>query len=158
MSEAPNLFDVLKEREKGSGRIEISLAEYVAAFAVRGEEVTVSGKGTSMLPTIDEKCRLVMCPIPGSGAKAGDIVLYSRPNGQSVIHRVWKVNRNSYDMLGDNQIIIERNVPMETAVAYVKTIIYPDGRERQGRKSILLVHIWHYLKRLKAYLRKWVLD
>lgn len=137
MSRAASFREILKEKKLTDGKYELSLAEFVRPFAENGEEVVVSGRGTSMLPTIHEECSLVMAPLPDGGARAGDILLYARENGQSVVHRVWRVTKNGYDMLGDNQLVIERNVPKEAAVALVQTIIYPDKRQKEGHMSLI---------------------
>ena len=132
MSKANSFRDILKEKKTSGGRYELSLAEFVRPVAANGEEISISGRGTSMLPTINEECSLVMAPLPEGGARTGDILLYTRANGQPVIHRVWRVTDSGYDMLGDNQILIERNVPKTAAVACVKTIVYPDGSQKAG--------------------------
>lgn len=133
MGSAVSFHDVLKEKKMTDGKYELSLAEFVRPFAASGEEIAISGRGTSMLPTISEACSLVMAPLPDGGARTGDILLYERANGQPVIHRVWRVTKDAYDMLGDNQFVIERNVPKTAAVACVKTILYPDGTQAAGR-------------------------
>lgn len=141
MTRANSFRDILNEKEKTDGKFTLSLAEFVRPFAANNKEVTITGKGTSMLPTITEQCLLVMAPLPKDGCKAGDILLYARPNGQSVIHRIWRVMAQGYDMLGDNQIAIERGVPKDAAVAYVKTIIRPDGRRMDGYQSVAVVRL-----------------
>ncbi|MDO4746444.1 MAG: S24/S26 family peptidase [Bacillota bacterium] len=143
MSGAVSFHDVLKEKKMTDGKYELSLAEFVRPFAANGQEISVSGRGTSMLPTINEDCSLVMAPLPPDGARAGDVLLYARANGQSVIHRVWRVSARAYDMMGDNQVVIERNVPKTAAVARVKTILYPDGTQAPGRKGICAVRLRH---------------
>lgn len=141
MTRANSFRDILKEKEKTDGKFTLSLAEFVRPFAANNKEVTITGKGTSMLPTITEQCQLVMAPLPKDGCKAGDILLYARANGQSVIHRIWRVTARGYDMLGDNQIAIERGVPKDAAVAYVKTIIRPDGRRLEGHQGVATVRV-----------------
>lgn len=140
---------MLEEKKKTIGKYELSIAEFVRLFVSNGEEVTISGKGTSMLPTIDEKCSLVMAPLRESGARAGDILLYTRPNGQSVIHRIWRVTAQGYDMLGDNQDLIERNVPKTAAVSYVKRIRYQDGCEKPGYKKIWRIRMRYAYRRCR---------
>lgn len=146
-----SLSELLKEKEMTDGRYELSLAEYVRLFAESGEEVTISGRGTSMLPTISEECTLVMAPVPDGIARAGDILLYTRPNSQPVIHRVWRVTDNGYDMVGDNQFLIERCVEKTAAVAYVRTINYPDGTHTPGHVGAWRIRM-RYAYRYGRYL------
>lgn len=136
MNELTGLYDELKDAaaENGSGRI--TLAEFVRPFVQRDEQVTVSGHGTSMLPTICDHDRLVMAPLCGE-IRAGDVLLYTQPDGHSVIHRVWRVHGEYLDMLGDHQLIVERGVPKAAVIARVQTIIHADGRTSKGHRSIL---------------------
>lgn len=154
MSSSACFREILKDKKMTDGKYELSLAEFVRPFAASNEEVTVSGKGTSMLPTITEECSLIMAPLPERGARAGDIVLYERANGQSVIHRVWRVTDRGYDMLGDNQLLVERNVPEAAAIAYVKTILYPDGSQKSGYTRIQAVRVRQMYRLMRRFAGK----
>lgn len=149
MKNAVRFSEVLKNKQATDGKYELSLAEFVRPFAAHGEEITVSGKGSSMLPTISEQCSLIMAPLPKGGVRAGDILLYERPNGQPVIHRVWRVTKDGYDMLGDNQFEIERKVSKDAAVACVKTILYPNGTRKAGRMKAARMYLRYARRRLR---------
>ncbi len=97
--------------------------------AVRqGESVIISGSGTSMKPFIrPELDRLLLTPLPRRPLLPGDVVLYRRPGGAPVIHRIYRARGDCFDMLGDNQVRIERNVPRESIVAYLKQVLRPEG-------------------------------
>lgn len=72
--------------------------------------VTFNPAGKSMLPTIRDKGdKVVIKKI--KKIKKYDILLYVRDNGDFVLHRVLKVNpNNTFNMCGDNQHYIEKNV------------------------------------------------
>lgn len=147
MSNAVSFREILKEKKMTHGKFELSLAEFVRPFVANNKEVTISGRGSSMLPTIHEDCSLVMAPLPEKGVRAGDILLYTRSDGQPVIHRVWRVTRRGYDMLGDNQLLIERNVAKAAAIASVKTILYPDGSQRPGHACVCFIRLRYIYRR-----------
>lgn len=74
-------------------------------------------RGISMLPLIREgidSVRLVKIRRP---IKKYDVLLYSRENGSCVLHRVVRVRKESYDMMGDNQWVIERGVKKDNVIA-----------------------------------------
>ena len=140
MSEQKWLYDYFKDAAAETGSCRVSLAEYVRPFIERGEEITVSGHGTSMLPTIRDTDRLVVAPLPES-IRTGDVLMYVRPDGHTVIHRVWRVHDGRFDMLGDYQLLIERNVPHAAVVALVKTVIHPDGRTSPGHQRVFRARV-----------------
>ena len=82
------------------------------------EEVLASGgefkmfpRGTSMLPFIVEGEDSVVLISKSGPLKRNDIAFYRRTNGQFVLHRVAKVEKDgSYVMCGDNQIYLERGI------------------------------------------------
>ena len=100
----------------------------VAEAAAEGRSVIVAGTGDSMLPFIrPETDKLLLSPLPERPLLPGDIVLYRRPNGQAVIHRILRAEGDRFDLVGDHQIMIDRNVPRAALVAYVKQVIRPEG-------------------------------
>ena len=110
--------------------------------AAEGRSFTIAGTGTSMAPFIDpENDRLMLSPLPDRELLPGDIVLYSRPDGKAVIHRVLRVHRDSIDMLGDGQLWVEEHVPKERAAALVTKVIKPDREilcdcDEERRRSV----------------------
>ncbi len=72
--------------------------------------------GTSMRPFLKEGDTAFLSPLVGSVRK-GDIVLFLRPNGSYVLHRVSRKPKNGIIMtLGDNQLT-EEPVPEEKILA-----------------------------------------
>ena len=84
-------------------------------------------KGTSMLPLIKQgedsvilRKRLDKAALP---VNKHDIAFYRRTNGQFVLHRVMKINKDgSMVMCGDNQTILEEGISPEQIIGYVTGI------------------------------------
>ena len=86
-------------------------------------------RGSSMEPMLYENRDVVVIRAKGlSRAEKGDVVLYTRPGRKDyVLHRVVRVGKSDYTMMGDHQFRKER-VP-EDAVIGVLTSFIRDGRE-----------------------------
>lgn len=61
---------------------------------------------------------VVLAPTPEKLRKY-DIPFYQRENGKFVLHRIVKVNAETYDCIGDNQFEVERGVRHEQVIAVV---------------------------------------
>ena len=69
-------------------------------------DVPVPVTGNSMCPFLHPG-DIVYLNLPGT-PKRGDIVLFTRPDGSFVLHRIYRVCRDgSFLLLGDNQLIPE---------------------------------------------------
>lgn len=75
-------------------------------------------RGTSMLPLL-RTGDLVTIKKIDSELKRGDIVLFKRFDESFVLHRILKVNIDSYDIVGDHQGIIEKNVLLGQMIGVV---------------------------------------
>jgi hypothetical protein len=71
------------------------------------------------------------------------VVLYRRPNGQHVLHRILKVRQNDYVICGDNRRVREFGVPDEWIIG-VLTGVVRDGKQISvtDRKYRLYTHLW----------------
>ena len=90
-----------------------------------GSEFRLYPRGRSMLPTIVEQTDSVMLAPPDAVA-VWDAVLYQRASGQYVLHRIVAEHENSYDMCGDNQLVVEKNVPKTAVIAKVTGVYKGD--------------------------------
>lgn len=82
----------------------ISIEELLA----QGQSVQFTPIGSSMCPLFaPNRDQAIVEPVCDRGLKRGDVVLYRRPQGPLVLHRIWKVKKDSYYMVGDNQCEIE---------------------------------------------------
>ena len=86
-------------------------------------------KGSSMEPMLHENRDVVVIRAKGlSRAEKGDVVLYTREGKPDyVLHRVVRVGKEGYVMMGDHQFRKER-IP-ESAVIGVLTSFIRNGRE-----------------------------
>ncbi|MDO4300478.1 MAG: S24/S26 family peptidase [Clostridia bacterium] len=88
----------------------------------KGGTVDFNPRGTSMLPTLhNDGDRVILKKF--TKLKKYDLPLYLRDNGQFVLHRVHKVNKDgTYNMCGDNQWHIEKNVRSDQIIGTVVKI------------------------------------
>ena len=91
-----------------------------------GSEFRLYPRGKSMLPTIVEGVDSVMLAAP-SDLKVMDAVLYRRTGGQYVLHRIVAKHGGFFDMCGDNQIAVEKNIPHTAVIAKVTGLYKGDA-------------------------------
>lgn len=92
-----------------------------------GAEFRLYPRGRSMLPTIVEGEDSVILVSPDE-LRRMDAVLYRRDNGQYVLHRIIRDRGELLDMCGDNQVVIEKDVPRSHVLAKVKAVYKKDVR------------------------------
>ncbi len=88
------------------------------AFSQR-QTITIPVTGTSMLPLLRPKDAVTLASPSMQNIERGDILLYRREDGRFVMHRVVEVYTDSLDFCGDNQVVIERDVPKSCVIAQV---------------------------------------
>ncbi len=116
----------------------------------KGNQFSFCAFGISMLPFIrNGKDIVTLGPIQGI-LKVNDIIFYRRENGQFVLHRIVKIHSDGkYDLCGDNQFHIEKNVASSQIIA--KLIFL----ERNGRKihlNRLPSKIWCLILPIRRFL------
>ncbi len=127
--------------------------ELADAVAVIAEAVEDGGQfsfypmGTSMLPTIVPGRDLV-CLVKANTLKKGDIILYKRPCGNFVLHRILKIcEGGKLTLCGDNQRALEKNVSRESVLFLV------DSYEKDGKKikrdGVLFWFHWRFARVLQ---------
>ena len=99
----------------------VETAEYMdmlRELVAQGHQVSVRVAGSSMSPFLAPGRDTVFFSAPASEIKRGDIVFYTRPGGQYVMHRVCRVNSDgSLDISGDGQCVMECAVPLSAVFA-----------------------------------------
>lgn len=108
----------------------IPMAELMPVISSALEEkkpVEMTVTGNSMMPLFLDRISVVRLTCPDD-LKTGDIVLYKRNDGHFVLHRIVKVHGGLYDIVGDNQFAVDRNVSKEDIIALV------DGFSRDGKR------------------------
>lgn len=105
---------------------QVDTQEYMSmlrSLTEQGHSVSVLVSGSSMLPFLTGGRDTVYFSKPVSPLRRGDIVFYVRSNGQFVMHRIRRVNRNgSFDIIGDAQNETEKNIRSEQIFARVDSV------------------------------------
>ncbi len=92
-----------------------------------GKEICFSPNGVSMLPLLRPGHDSVILKTAPPRLKKYDLPLYRRKNGQFVLHRVIKVEKdNTYTMCGDNQFVREHGIKHSQIVGIVTSICRND--------------------------------
>ena len=73
----------------------------------QGKEVNMVVAGGSMSPFLVHQRDVICFRRPDGPLKRGDMVFYQRVNGQFVMHRIWRVGKDGYYLVGDAQTDIE---------------------------------------------------
>lgn len=100
--------------------------------------------GDSMMPLLREgRDLMVITRRPEGRCKKYDAVLYKRPNGKYVMHRILQVRRDDYVICGDNRWKREFGVPDEWIIG-VLTAVIRDGKTISvtDKKYRFYVHLW----------------
>ena len=64
--------------------------------------------GWSMMPMLHNRRDSVVIEPVEDRQKKGDLILYRRENGQYVLHRILRLNKEGYVCCGDNQFFTEK--------------------------------------------------
>lgn len=100
--------------------------------------------GDSMLPLLRQKRDLLIIgKRPEGPCKKYDVVLYKRPSGQYVLHRILKVGRDGYVICGDNRRRREFDVP-DDWIFGILTGVVRDGKkvDLTSFRYRFYVHLW----------------
>lgn len=73
-----------------------------------GHSIRLKPQGYSMYPLfIPGRDEAVIAPCRADTLRRGDVVLYRRDQSILVLHRIWKIRKDGFYMVGDNQTVIE---------------------------------------------------
>lgn len=111
----------------------IDTREYVSMLKEltdQGQEASMTVAGSSMTPFLIHERDLIVFKKPERSLKRGDIVFFQRANGQYVLHRICKVKKEGYYIVGDAQREMEGPVAREQIFALVVRV-KRDGRWMQ---------------------------
>lgn len=97
------------------------LAPIITEITDAGNDVTITVTGNSMRPLwYHTKNNVTLTGCNPNTLKKGDIPLYRRPDGQYVLHRIIKVNEDSFDLVGDGQYVVEYGLKKSRVIAVTK--------------------------------------
>ena len=108
--------------------------------------ITYTCRGVSMLPLLRQKQDLFTVTKKQGRCKKYDVVLYKRADGAYVLHRVVKVCKDSYVILGDNCLNKEYGI-REQDILGIMTSFVRDGKEHwvEARGYRMYSKIWYLL-------------
>ena len=112
--------------------------------------------GISMLPLIRETVDTVKLVKPDRELKKYDVVLYQRPQtGVYVLHRIIKVRKDSYDLCGDNQVVVEHGVKRDWIIGVMEGFFRDEEYIPITDKKYIKYSIKRVKSRKRRYL-KWI--
>ncbi len=85
----------------------------ICEIAQKGDLVSTIVSGGSMIPFLSGNKDYVYLEVPKRKLKKGDIVLFVRQNGDFVLHRIKKIHKGEYYLIGDRQTITEGPIQRE---------------------------------------------
>ena len=124
------------------------LSPIIESVISSGSDAVLCITGNSMLPLWrDRHNSVVLTACDVNELKVGDIPLYKRENGQYVLHRIIKVNEDSFDLLGDAQWAIEKGLPKGCVLAVAKGYYTEKGKyvSCDSKKHKRYFAVWHSL-------------
>lgn len=125
-------------------------------------EVPVPVVGTSMTPFLYPGDTAYLS-LPDGPLKKGDIVLYVRPSGRYILHRIVKVKKDGgFLMLGDSQTAKEQVAPEQIRAKAVRArrgerMIGPGDRDWElfAVGWVQLAPIRGHIFRMRQLMKKW---
>ena len=110
--------------------------------------------GSSMTPFLAPGRDTVYLSAISRPLRCGDMVLYRRDNGRYVLHRIFRVNGDSYTMLGDAQSIPEPGIRRDQILAIVTAVRRKDQLLRKGSFWwMFFERVWIHLVPLRPLIR-----
>lgn len=122
-----------------------SLSSVMLLLLEENIDIVLGVTGSSMNPLlVNNRDSVILKSCNKFELKKGDITLYKRQNGQYVLHRIIKVTDKGYNLCGDNQYVIEKDLPKENIIAVVNAF------ERKGKIYNCNNHIYIAYWRLRV--------
>lgn len=133
----------------------INIEQYLETHEV----LVYANKGVSMLPMLRQgrDLMIVRRKQPGERLQKYDVAIYIRPPHRYVLHRIIRVEENSYVFLGDNCEKSEPGIREEQVIAVMTGFVHK-GRQIDVNDVAykLYYHIWYYLFPLRKLWKKTV--
>lgn len=137
-------------RKEYSGKV------HIEEVLLQGKSVQIKPEGYSMYPLlVSERDEVILAPVNNRELKRGDIVLYRREGSILVCHRIWKVKRDGYYMVGDNQSEIEGPLKRDQIKGIVIEIIR-NGKHIKAANPLYrgLTGLWLLLRPARPFISK----
>lgn len=120
------------------------------AFAL-GKTFSFTPYGDSMLPTL-QNGKDTITLAPDVHYAAGDIILFRRPSGKYVLHRIVGKLRGGFMLCGDNENVIEYPIFPKDIVAKVVSAEDANGQKINLHPQKWVRRLWY--KKLKLIIKK----
>lgn len=114
---SPEPISILVKTKRETAPI-AEMLPIIEATVNDGKPVEMTVTGNSMKPLLKDRVSSVRLGKPDN-LKKGDVVLFLRNDGHCVLHRIISIHDELYDIVGDNQIVPDRNIPKEKIIAKV---------------------------------------
>lgn len=111
---------------------QMETGSYLSALrelAEAGHALSVPVAGGSMAPFLINGRDTVYFEAPRTPLRPGDMVFYQRRDGRFVMHRIYRVRREGYYLLGDAQTVVEGPLDREQIFARVTAV------KRKGKRA-----------------------
>ena len=121
------------ERHQRVMQPEILLEEY--RQLLEDENITALPlviSGNSMSPFLVHGRDTVYLSRLDRPAKRGDVLLYKRESGAYILHRVYKVEKDSYTMVGDAQTQLEQGIMQDQIIAIMTSALRKGKLQKKG--------------------------
>ena len=121
------------ERHQRVMQPEILLEEY--RRLLKDENITALPlviSGNSMSPFLVHGRDTVYLSRLDRPAKRGDVLLYKRESGAYILHRVYKVEKDSYTMVGDAQTQLEQGIRQDQIIAIMTSALRKGKLQKKG--------------------------
>ena len=121
------------ERHQRVMQPEILLEEY--RHLLNDENITALPlviSGNSMSPFLVHGRDTVYLSRLDRPAKRGDVLLYKRESGAYILHRVYKVEKDSYTMVGDAQTQLEQGIRQDQIIAIMTSALRKGKLQEKG--------------------------
>ena len=121
------------ERHQRVMQPEILLEEY--RRLLKDENITALPlviSGNSMSPFLVHGRDTVYLSRLDRPAKRGDVLLYKRESGAYILHRVYKVEKDSCTMVGDAQTQLEQGIRQDQIIAIMTSALRKGKLQKKG--------------------------
>ena len=149
---------VMEKKTENKNFRQVDTKEYLSMLrelTEQGENVNVLITGNSMSPFLIHLRDQIYFEKPKRTLKKGDIVFYQRRNGQFIMHRICKIDKTGYYMVGDAQIDIEGPLEREQIFGLVTAVKRKGKIERPGTFWWeFFEHIWLLCIPLRPYIQR----
>lgn len=134
----------------------IRTAEYLGILKEHvnlGREVSMIITGNSMSPFLEHGRDTIYFKRPENKLHPGDMVFFQRENGQYVMHRLYKIKKDGYYFVGDNQTEIEGPLP-ETQIFAIVSKVKRKNKviDQKNFWWFFFAHIWIHLIPFRPFL------